>query len=130
MYITEKIRGNDQSSINCPDCKKPLNEQDIILNIEPQVSELYEQNRIKMLSFEYEGEKLIICPFCQEGFTINKEEIESRCPFCMKQFCFRCYTYHPNTKCNLIIAIQGVTNCPKCGEGLMKLGGCNFVTCR
>lgn len=128
LIITDAIRNNKPAL--CPKCHKKIKDSDIINNTSEEVNEIYQLSLIKQLDFDEDLEKLMICPFCELGFTVPKQETSSRCPGCSKEFCYRCYTHHPGQVCNLPDKIEGVTNCPKCGEGIMKTGGCNFISCR
>lgn len=130
FFLIDRIKGGNLGAgiIKCPVCKIQMKEEDIELNLSIEVYHQYEYLRIKILSFE--DEILVICPFCRVGFTVSKNETTIRCPGCIEEFCTKCYTKHRIDECQARLQIEGLVACPKCGEGVMKIGGCNFMTCR
>lgn len=86
-----------------------------------------------------------LCPFCAKYGIRTAGYKKMICMKCHKEWCVKCRYSHPEDSCTLISNINDldrirhvvenvasasvVFNCSKCSTALIKVGGCNLITC-
>jgi hypothetical protein len=141
----------DIQKIKCPECPKLIEYSIIQAAIAGSVIEANELRMIRKLSKYGENEVLKICYNCNYMAYIDKKLKKFKCPNCNLAYCPNCNKRHKRgNKCdtqNKILTISDVKTaemnkkglgementvvckCPKCGEAVIKEGGCNFIAC-
>ena len=136
--------------INCPNCKIPLNEQDVFDRIEPAQKTRYLEYQFNQ--FVVMNSKEYSCcptPDCRNVF-IAEEQNHFACDVCKNEYCLRCKTsFHVGQSCEqyqqsvidkktqsaddqFMKFVKGTNYkmCPSCKFWVEKSSGCNHMVCR
>ena len=137
MHMTELINENrvGDSEFCCPKCGGVINAEVVQGNLSKELNMKYLDFRTNHFKPDSEESVFKKCPFCPALMEISIFLKEIQCRGCKKIYCPQCNELHTGKKCrNKEIAeskVEGSENkkCPKCGEGIEKCEGCNFVEC-
>ena len=131
-YIKDLIYSNKvtENEFCCPICLKEISSFVVQGNFSQEVYEKYLDFKMNY----YKPTKNYVfkkCPFCESLMEIYVETKSVNCKGCNKTFCPQCNEPHTSKNCrstkNSIEIHEKV--CPKCGEAVEMINGCNFMKC-
>ncbi|CRL04381.1 CLUMA_CG017472, isoform A [Clunio marinus] len=153
--ITGSIVNSDEYQVKCSEieCKAFLQDCEIRSLVTPEDYEKHLEKSLKV--FESTSQNVYHCktPDCRGFIEVDRHLRGFPCPVCMRVNCISCKTIHQGKNCQQyqdeidpngrqqrennatedymrnLVAVGDAMWCPKCGIGVMKVSGCDFVTC-
>ncbi|KAJ7530519.1 hypothetical protein O6H91_14G007100 [Diphasiastrum complanatum] len=151
--LEESIFGTSQASarVQCMDtdgCEESFPWTELQRCIPQDVLSKYEQRQAEDAISRAKLEGLVYCPFCQFPCEVDRDIFILKCPshLCRKDSCIRCKEpSHWPLKCEEVVKDSETSlrksveeemtkallrECSTCKASLVKVDGCNKVTCR